>query len=82
MTEGAYEWLNGVLTKADGSTIQLTPQQMETLKGTNNIWSNAGQTEVTYAADTGLYIEQKMAVLAAADNKLANGSADADEESL
>ena len=82
VTEGAYDWLNGVLTKADGSTIQLTPQQLETLKGTNNIWSDAGATEVTYAADTGLYIEQKMAVLAAADNRLANGSADADEESL
>ena len=40
-------------------TIQLTPQQMETLKGTNNIWSNAGATEVTYAADTKIYADGK-----------------------
>ena len=47
-------------------TIQLTPQQLETLKGVNNIWSNAGATEVTYAADTKMYIDQKIAAIAAA----------------
>ena len=40
-------------------TIQLEPQQMETLKGTNNIWSDAGETAVTYAADTKLYADGK-----------------------
>ena len=29
-------------------TIQLTPQQLTALNGTNNVWSNCGTTEVTY----------------------------------
>lgn len=51
---------------AEPYTIQLTPQQMETLKGVNNIWSNAGATAVTYVADTKMYIDQKIAAIAAA----------------
>lgn len=47
-------------------TIQLTPRQMETLKGTNNIWSDAGETAVIYFADTKLYIDNKIAAIAAA----------------
>lgn len=39
-------------------TIQLTPQQMTTLLGQNNVWSDAGDTEVEYRADTKLYIEK------------------------
>lgn len=30
-------------------TIQLTPQQLFTLHGTNNVWSDCGETELTYA---------------------------------
>lgn len=66
VTNGSLDWVNGILTKDDGSTVQLTPQQLETLKGTNNIWSDAGETEVTYAADTKMYIDQKIAAIAAA----------------
>ena len=66
VTNGALDWVSGILTKDDGSTAQLTPQQLETLKGTNNIWSDAGETEVTYAADTKMYIDQKIAAIAAA----------------
>ena len=65
VTEGEYDWVNGMLTKPDGSTVQLTPQQVDTLKGVNNIWSNAGETTVTYAADTKLYIDRRIAELAA-----------------
>lgn len=44
---------------ATPQTIQLTPQQVALLVGTNNIWSDAnGDTDVTYKADTKLYIEQ------------------------
>ncbi|MBR6753184.1 MAG: hypothetical protein IKM05_04045 [Clostridia bacterium] len=82
VTEGEYDWLHGRLVKADGSTLQLEKQVLSSLKGANTIWCDAGEMEVTYVADPGLYIEQKMAALAAADNRLANGSADADEESL
>ena len=33
-------------------TIQLTPQQLETLKGLNNVWSDCGDTSIVYCADT------------------------------
>ena len=47
-------------------TYQLTPQQLDTLLGTNNIWANTGDTEVTYPADTKLYIDGKIAEAIAA----------------
>lgn len=37
-------------------TFQLTPQQIQTLLGQNNVWSDAGEVEVVYPADTKLYI--------------------------
>jgi hypothetical protein len=37
-------------------TIQLTAQQMTTLKGQNNVWSDADSVEVEYVADPKLYI--------------------------
>ena len=44
---------------ATPQTIQLTPQQVALLVGTNNVWSDVnGDTDVTYKADTKLYIEQ------------------------
>lgn len=46
--------------------IQLTPQQILSIEGENNIWSDTGETEVTYAADTKMYIDQKIAAIAAA----------------
>lgn len=33
-------------------TIQLTPQQMDMLKGLNNVWSDCGDTSFVYVADT------------------------------
>ena len=43
-------------------TNQLTAEQVSgiltTLYGINNIWSSTGDTEVTYPADTKLFIEQ------------------------
>ena len=46
-------------------TVQLTPSQMQTLIGKNNIWSDTGDTEVTYRADTKLYIDGKFSQLQA-----------------
>lgn len=43
---------------AEPFTIQLTPQQLKLLKGTNNIWSDGGNVSVDYVADTKLFIEQ------------------------
>lgn len=45
---------------------QLTPQQLETLKGTNNVWSDTGDTDLTYIADTQMYIDNKFNELNAA----------------
>ena len=36
------------------------------LKGVNNFWVNTGDTSVTYPADTKLYVDKKIAALAAA----------------
>lgn len=41
---------------ANPQTYQLTPQQIQTLLGQNNVWSDAGEVEVVYPADTKLYI--------------------------
>jgi len=42
-------------------TIQLTPNQVNSLLGVNNIFADSGDTEVEYRADTKLYIEKKIA---------------------
>lgn len=39
-------------------TYQLTPQEVKTLLGTNNIWADTGNTSVTYTADTKMFIEK------------------------
>jgi hypothetical protein len=38
-------------------TYQLTPTEVRTLLGINNIWADTGDTEVTYLADTKIYID-------------------------
>ena len=42
-------------------TYTLTPTEIKSLLGDNNIWADAGNTEVTYRADTKLYIDKKIA---------------------
>ena len=37
-------------------TYQLTPQEITSLLGTNNLWADTGDSEVEYRADTKLYI--------------------------
>ncbi len=41
--------------------IQLTPHQVNSLLGVNNIWADSGDTEVEYRADTKAYIAKKIA---------------------
>lgn len=71
---GSLNWTTGLLTStldADGGelaepkTIQLTPEQLDMLKGVNNVWSSTGDTDLSYVADTKLYIDQKLAAIAA-----------------
>ena len=51
---------------AEPYTIQLTPQQLSMLRGTNNLWSDTGDTDLVYVADTKMYIDGKFAELEAA----------------
>ena len=46
--------------------VQLAPQQLYLLKGVNNVRSNSGSTDLTYVADTKLYIDKQLAAIAAA----------------
>lgn len=46
---------------AEPITYQLTPTELNSLLGTNNIWADTGDTEVEYRADTTLYISKKIA---------------------
>lgn len=52
---------------ADPYTIQLTPQQLDMLKGYNALWSDTGDTHVSYIADTRMYIDNAIAAIAAAN---------------
>lgn len=47
-------------------TVQLTPKQLDMVKGYNNVWSISGDTDITYPVDTKSYIDKKFAELAAA----------------
>lgn len=58
--------LTVVYPLAEPYTIQLTPGQMDMLKGENIIRSNTGKTDVTYMADTKMYVDMRLAALAAA----------------
>lgn len=51
-----------VYTLATPQTIQLTPQEVKTLLGYNNI-SSSGTVDVIYHADTKLYIDKKIGEL-------------------
>ena len=49
---------------ATPTTVQLTPTQVATLLGTNNVWSDAGSVEVEYRADPTLaYAELEALIL-------------------
>lgn len=48
---------------AEPERIQLTPQQLSTLKGINNVWSSTGETTLSYVADTKMYIDQRISAL-------------------
>lgn len=41
-----------IVTRETPKTIQLTPQQLDMLKGENNVWSDCGDTSMVYVADT------------------------------
>ena len=45
---------------ATPQTIQLSPQEVELLKGQNNLWCDSGNIEVNYYADIQRYIDKKL----------------------
>jgi hypothetical protein len=45
----------------------LTPTEVTTLLGANNIWADCGDSSVEYRADTKLYVDKKIAALANAN---------------
>ena len=59
-------------------TVQLTPAQLSTLLGTNNIWADTGDTAVTYRADTKRYIDGVASATAKVTRQMIADSATAD----
>lgn len=47
----AMDGVQLVYELATPTTYQLTPTEVELLKGNNNVWSDCGEVEVTYSAD-------------------------------
>lgn len=45
---------------ATPTTYQLTPQEITTLLGSNNVWADTGAMACGYVADTKLYIDSKL----------------------
>ena len=45
---------------ATPTTYQLTPTEVQTLLGQNNIWNDCGDTEVTYKADVTKWVEKQL----------------------
>lgn len=41
-------------------TVQLTPSQLSTLLGQNNVWADTGDVTVEYRADSKMYIDQSL----------------------
>lgn len=56
----ATENLQLVYELATPTTYQLTPQEIKTLLGSNNVWADTGDTSVGYVANTKLYIDSRL----------------------
>lgn len=54
---------------------QLTPQEINTLLGQNNIWADCGDVSVEYCADPTLYINGKLTALASMITNIETGMA-------
>ena len=52
--------LQVVYPLATSVTYYLTPTEIKSFLGVNNIWSDAGGMAVEYRADTKLYVDRKI----------------------
>jgi hypothetical protein len=57
--KSAYADLQIVCGSINSTEIQLSANDVKTLLGQNNIWSDAGTVDVEYRVDTGLYIDKR-----------------------
>jgi hypothetical protein len=57
-----------VINLTTSTEYTLTPIEVKTLLAQNNIWADCGDTTVNYRADTTLFVNKKIAALAAAMN--------------
>lgn len=58
--ETAMSGVQFVYDLATPLTIQLTAHEIRSLLGSNNVWADTGDTEVTYRADPTLFIQRKI----------------------
>lgn len=61
--DGFKSWITNNETKftyplATPQTYQLTPTEVKTLLGNNNVWADTGDIDLTYRADLGLYLDK------------------------
>ena len=61
-TESSYSDMVVVYTLATPLTYQLSATEVKSLLGNNNVWSDAGDMDVEYRADTKLYIDKRLGV--------------------
>ena len=57
----AMDGVMAIFKLKESVVYTLTPTEIKSLLGDNNIWADAGDTEVTYRADTAMYIDKKIA---------------------
>ena len=60
-------------------TLSITSQNIPTLSGVNNIFSNTGDVDVTIRADIGLYIDKRLNVSRSTPNNLIRAASYVDE---
>ena len=70
--------LTVVYTLATPLTVQLTPSQISTLLGQNNLWADTGDVAVEYRADTKRYIDGVASATAKVTRQMIADSATAD----
>jgi len=78
-TEGATPTVGAQVVDMGGTqqTYQLTPTEVKTLLGANNIWADTGNVSVTYRADPTRYADKRAAAtLTAAAQMLSNVETD------
>lgn len=61
-----------VYTLATPVTYQLTPQQIDMLRGANNVWADTGDTSLTYRQDVGILLGKLTTQVAALNAAVAN----------